>query len=134
MSIWFYKACSITSTKIIHADYKYDGNEEVGINSNVELITLPFNNITDKQFVFLELFFEPNYSLADFFSQEYSFNEHPVLLEIKKYNSLEQLRKTLEERKGSSLTRGAINGYIKKLQNLSALEISPNPEDRKEKT
>ena len=33
-----------------------------------------------------------------------------------------------------SLTRGSINGYIKKLQNLSTLEISPNPEDKKEKT
>jgi len=134
MSIWFYIACSITSTKIIHADYRYEGNEEVGINSNVELITLPFNNITDKQFEFLELFFEPNYSLEDFFSQESSFNEHPVLTKIKKYNSLEQLRTTLEERKGSPLTRGSINGYIKKLQNLYALEISPNPEDKKEKT
>jgi len=68
MSIWFYLACSITNTKIIHADYKYEGNEEVGINSNVEIITLPFNNITDKQFEFLELFFEPNYILEDFFS------------------------------------------------------------------
>ncbi|KKL12811.1 hypothetical protein LCGC14_2532010, partial [marine sediment metagenome] len=59
---------------------------------------------------------------------------HPVLAKIKKYNSLEQLRKTLEKRKGSPLTRGSINGYIKKLQNLSTLEISPNPEDKKEKT
>ncbi len=134
MSIWFYIACSITSTKIIHADYKYEGNEEVGINSNVELITLPFNNITDKQFEFLELFFEPNYSIEDFFSQEFSFNEHPVLAKIKKYDSLEQLRKTLGNRKGSPLTRGSINGYIKKLQNLSTLKISPNPEDKKEKT
>jgi len=124
----------MTSTKIIHADYRYEGNEEVGINSNVELITLPFNNITEKQFEFLELFFEPNYSVDDFFSQEFSFNEHPVLTKIEKYNSLEQLRTALEERKGSPLTRGSINGYIKKLQNLSTLEISPNPEDKKEKT
>jgi len=134
MSIWFYIACSVTSTKIIHADYKYEGNKEVGINSNVELIILPFNNITDKQFEFLELFFEPNYSLEDFFSQKFTFNEHPVLAKIKKYNSLEQLRKTLEKKKNSPLTRGSINGYIKKLQNLFALEISPNPEDKKEKT
>ncbi len=134
MGIWFYIACSMTNTKIIHADYKYEGNEEVGINSNVELITLPFNNITDKQFEFLELFFDPNHSVVDFFSQEYGFNEHPVLAKIKRFNSLEQLRKTLEKRKGSPLTRGSINGYIKKLQNLSALEIFPNPEDKKEKT
>ncbi len=134
MSIWFYIACSITKTKIIHADYKYEGKEEVGINSNIELITLPFNNITDKQFEFLELFFEPDYTLEDFFSQRYSFNEHPVLAKIKKYNSLEQLRKTLEKRKSSSITRSSINGYIKKLQKLSTLKISPNPEDKKEKT
>ncbi len=134
MSIWFYIACSISSIKIIHADYKYEGNEEVGINSNVELVTLPFNNVTERQFEFLELFFEPNYSVEDFFSQEYSFNDHPVLAKIKKFSSLEQLRKTLIKRKGSPLTRGSINGYIKKLQNLSTLEISPNPEDKKEKT
>ncbi|KKL62957.1 hypothetical protein LCGC14_2179960, partial [marine sediment metagenome] len=94
----------------------------------------PFNNITDKQFEFLELFFEPNYTVEDFFSSEFSFNEHPVLAEVKKYNSLEQLRKSLEKKKKSPLTRGSINGYIKKLQNLSTLEISPNPEDKKEKT
>ncbi len=134
MSIWFYIACSITSTKIIHADYKYEGNKEVGINSNVELITLPYNNITDKQFEFLELFFEPNYSVENFFSQEFIFNEHPVLTKLKKYNSLEQLKTTLEKKKNSPLTRGSINGYIKKLQNLSTLEISPNPRDKKEKT
>jgi len=134
MSIWFYIACSLTGTRIIHADYKYEGKEEVGINSNIELITLPFNNITDRQFEFLELFFEANYKLGDFFSQEYSFDDHFVLKKKKKYTSLEHLRKTLEARKGISLTRGSINGYIKKLQNLSTLEISPNPEDRKEKT
>ncbi len=134
MSIWFYIACSITNTKIIHADYRYEGNEEVGINSNVELITLPYTNITDKQFEFLELLFEPNYSVEDFFSQEFTFNEHPVLTKIKKYNSLEQLRTALKKKKNSTLTRCSINGYIKKLKNLSALEISTNPEDKKEKT
>ncbi len=103
MNIWFYIACSITNTKIIYADYKYEDIEEVGINSNVKFITLPFNNITDKQFEFLELFFEPNYSLEDFFSQEYSFNEHPVIAIIKKYNSLEQLRKILEKKKNNPL-------------------------------
>ncbi len=98
------------------------------------LVTLPYNNITDKQFEFLELFFEPNYSLKGFFSQKFSFNEHPILTKVIKYNSLEQLKKALEKKKNSPLTRGSINGYIKKLQNLSALEISPNPEDKKEKT
>ncbi len=53
---------------------------------------------------------------------------------IKRCNSIEQLKKALEKKKNSPLTRGSINGYITKLQNLSALEISPNPEDKKEKT
>ncbi|KKM71503.1 hypothetical protein LCGC14_1429960 [marine sediment metagenome] len=53
----------------------------------------------DKQFEFLELFLEPYYSIEDFFSQEFTFNEHPIIAKIKKYNSLEQLKKTLEERK-----------------------------------
>ena len=56
-----------------------------------------------------------------------------MLLNIKKYNSLEELRKILEKKKDKHLSRGSINDYIQKSQNLSALEISPNPSDKKEK-
>lgn len=52
---------------------------------------------------------------------------------MKKYNSLEELRKVLEKKKDKPLSRGSINNCIQKSQNLSALEISPNPSDKKEK-
>ena len=31
------------------------------------------------------------------------------------------------------LTRGSINGYLKKMKKLSLIKSSPNPENRKEK-
>ncbi|MEJ2277391.1 MAG: hypothetical protein P8Y70_06530, partial [Candidatus Lokiarchaeota archaeon] len=46
VDIWFYIACSITNTKIIHGDFIYEGNREAGIISNMELITIPFESIT----------------------------------------------------------------------------------------
>ena len=57
MDIWFYIACSLTNTRLIHGDFIYEKNEEVGIYSNVELTTIPFPSLTNKQFEFLELFF-----------------------------------------------------------------------------
>jgi len=57
MVIWLYIACSITNTEIIHGDFIYEGSKEVGIYRNMELPTIPFQVITDKQFEFLELFF-----------------------------------------------------------------------------
>ena len=100
----------------------------------MELPTLPFQLITDKQFEFLQLFFNgyENYHL--FFNPELLFNNNQLLTNRKKYTSLEILKEKLEQKRGNSLSRGSINGFIQKLNKISALNIYPNPEDKKEKT
>ncbi len=134
MVIWFYIACSITSTRIIHGDFIYEGREEVGIYSNMNLPTIPFPLISDKQFGFLELFFSNYDNYHDFFKPDLTFNDNLLLYNRKKYNSLEEIKKALENKRDESLTRGSINGYIQKLNKISALNICPNPKDKKEKT
>lgn len=134
MVIWLYIACSITSTRIIHGDFIYEGREEVGIYSNMDLPTIPFPLISDKQFEFLELFFSTYDNYHEFFKPELTFNDNLLLYKRKKYNSLEEIKKALENKRDESLTRGSINGYIQKLTKISALNIHPNPKDRKEKT
>ena len=52
----------------------------------------------------------------------------------KKYNSLEEIKEALESKRNGSLSRGSINGFIQKLNKISALNIYPNPKDKKEKT
>ena len=134
MNIWFYIACSITNINVIHGDFIYEGNKEVGINSNMNLLTIPFQLLTDKQFEFLELFFNNYNDYRDFFIPELSFNDNSILSNRKKYNSLEELREALEKKRNESISRGSINGFIQKLSKISALNISPNPKDKKEKT
>ena len=63
-----------------------------------------------------------------------SFNDNQLLSIRKKYTSLETLKEKLEKKRGISLSRGAINGFIQKLNKVSALNISPNPKDRKKRT
>lgn len=134
MIIWFYIACSITNTRVIHGDFIYEGSKEVGIYSNMNLPTIPFQVLTDKQFEFLELFFNKYSTYRDFFSPNLSFNDNPLLSSRKKFFSLEVLKQTLEKKREESLTRGSINGYIQILSKISALTINPNPDDKKEKT
>ncbi len=134
MVIWLYIACSITNTKIIHGDFIYEGSKEVGIYRNMELPTIPFQLITDKQFEFLELFFNTYKSHHDFFNPDLTFNDNQLFSVRKKYTSLETLKEKLEEKRGNSLSRGSINGFIQKLKRISALNIFPNPKDKKEKT
>ncbi len=134
MVIWLYIACSITNTKIIHGEFIYEGSKEVGIYHNMELPTIPFQAITDKQFEFLELFFNTYKSHHAFFIPDLSFNDNKLLSVRKKYTSLETLKEKLEEKRGNSLSRGSINGFIQKLKRISALNIFPNPKDKKEKT
>ncbi|MFX1344118.1 MAG: DUF6293 family protein [Promethearchaeota archaeon] len=133
MVIWFYIACSITNTKIIHGDFIYEGRNEVGIYSNMELPRIPFQLITDKQFEFLQLFFKTYDTSQEFFNPSLFFNDNPLLADRKKYTSLEILREKLVQRRGNSLTRGSINGFVQKLGKISALNIYPNPEDKKQK-
>lgn len=134
MVIWLYIACSITNTRIIHGDFIYEGSEEVGIYSNMDLPTIHFQLISDKQFEFLELFFNTYNNFQVFFQPDFSFNENPLLFNRIKYNSLEEIREALQNKRNEPLSRGSINGYIQKLNKISALNIHPNPKDKKEKT
>ena len=134
MVIWLYIACSITSTRIIHGDFIYERSEEVGIYSNMDLPTIPFPLISDKQFEFLELFFSTYDNYHDFFKPELTFNDNPLLYNRKMYISIEELKNALDNKRNESLTRGSINGYIQKLNKISALNIYPNLKDKKEKT
>ena len=79
MVIWLYIACSITNTRIIHGDFIYEGNKEVGIYSNMNLPTIPFQLITDKQLEFLELFFNNFDKVHDLFKPDLSFNDNLLL-------------------------------------------------------
>ncbi|KKN11603.1 hypothetical protein LCGC14_1024810 [marine sediment metagenome] len=134
MVIWLYLACSITNTKIIHGNFIYEGSKEVGIYHNMELPTIPFQLITNKQFEFFELFFNTYKSQHEFFNPDLTFNDNPLLSSRKNYTSLETLKENLEKKRGNSLSRGSINGFIQKLNRISALNIFPNPKDKKEKT
>jgi len=134
MDIWFYIACSITNTRIIHGDFIYEKNEEVGIYSNVELTTVPFPSLTDKQFEFLELFFHDYQDYIEFFQPKLSFNENELLTNRKKYVSLEDVKEALEIKRKTTVSRGAINGFIQKLEKISAINLYPNPEDNKERS
>jgi hypothetical protein len=134
MVIWLYIACSITNTRIIHGDFIYEGSEEVGIYSNMDLPTIHFQLISNKQFEFLELFFNTYNNFQAFFQPDLSFNDNPLLFNRIKYNSLEEIREALQNKRNEPLSRGSINGYIQKLNKISALNILPNPKDKKEKT
>jgi len=134
MVIWLYIACSITNTKIIHGDFIYEGSREVGIYSNMILPTIPFQLITDKQLEFLELFFNTYDTYRDFFNPDLSFNDNSLLFNRKKYKSLEEIKGALENKRNGSLSRGSINGFVQKLSKISAINIYPNPKDKKEKT
>lgn len=134
MDIWFYIASSITNTRIIHGDFIYEKNKEVGIYSNVELQTIPFQSLTDKQFEFLELFFNIYNNYNQFFDPVLSFNNNPLLYERQKYPSLNALKLVMEKERRTSISRGALNGFIQKLSLISALNIDTNPLDKKEKS
>ena len=134
MDIWFYIACSITNTKIIHGDFIYEKNEEVGIYSNLVLHIIPFQTLTNKQFEFLELFFNDYSEPAQFFDPILSFNNNPLLYDRKKYQSLEELKSVMEKVRKTTISRGSLNGFVQKLSIISALNIYPNPLDKKEKS
>ncbi len=119
---------------VIHGDFIYEGNKEVGIYSNMNLLTIPFQLLTDKQFEFLELFFNNYNDYRDFFTPELSFNDNPILSNLKKYKSLEEIKGALESKRNGSLSRGSIKGFVQKLSKISAINIYPNPKDKKEKT
>lgn len=134
MDIWFYIACCMTRTRMIHGDFIYEENVEVGINSNVELVSIPIQSLTDKQVEFLELFFQDYKDVNQFFVAELSFSDNQLLSNRKKYDSLEDLKDSLKQKRKETISRGTINGFVRKLEKISALELYSNPEDKKEKS
>ncbi|MEJ2279619.1 MAG: hypothetical protein P8Y70_18040, partial [Candidatus Lokiarchaeota archaeon] len=83
----------------------------------------------------LSYFFREFEDFRLFFSEDYTFDKNPLISQREKFKSLKELRETLEKEKNKkNYSRGAINGYVKKLNRISALKIYPNPEDKKEKT
>jgi len=134
MDIWFYIACSITNTRIIHGDFIYEKNQEVGINSNVELTTIPFPSLTSKQFEFMELFSDEYQDRKQFFQPNLSFNQNDLLRAHKKYASLEDVKDALETKRKCAISRGVINGFVQKLERISAITLYPNLEDKKERS
>jgi len=134
MDIWFYIACCLSNTRLIHGDFVYEKNQEVGIYSNLELTTIPFPSLSEKQFEFLELFFNDYIDYTKFFMPEHSFNDNPLVAKPKRYDSLEDIKEALETKRKTEISRGSINGFIRKLENISAVTLYPNPEDRKERS
>ena len=132
LDIWLYLASSITNTRIIHGDFIYDGEVEVGIYKNDDLKTVSRGEITDKQFEFLNIFFNSYNDPSKFFKSNLSFDENPLLTRRIEYQSIEQLRLGLNKlRDGEDITRGAINGFISKLNRIAALDINDEKQNKK---
>ena len=132
MDIWIYIAGSITKSRIIHGDFIYNQNIEVGIHKNDDLDTLYLSSLTSRQFEFLKLFFQPFETPLDFFNMKMlDFNENSLLNNCINYNSIEEIKLALNRQRGKKLTRGAINGYIDKLNRISALTITPEEQNKK---
>jgi len=129
MNIWIYIAASITKSRIIHGNFIYNENIEVGIHKNDDLDTLYISSLTSKQIEFMKLFFRPSKDYLDFFKLD--FDENPLLQDCKSYNSIEEIKLSLNKQRGAKLTRGAINGYITKLNRISALVITPEDQNKK---
>ncbi len=133
INIWLYLACSITNTRVIHGDFVYDGGVEVGINKNDILKTISLGKLTSKQFEFLKIFFSFYKDPLRFFNNKYNFDDNPLLSKRIKYESIEQLRTALNKlRSGEEITRGAINGFINKLNRIAALDIMNERQNKKE--
>ena len=132
MIIWFYIACTITNTEIIHGDFKYKENIEVGITRNMNLVRIPLNTPTRMQFEFLKLFITNPEKIITALKNQDNFNS--LLSSIKFFESIEVLKDTFNNKRKNEekITRGSINGYIKKLRHMSAITLYKNPENKKE--
>jgi len=132
MVIWCYLGCLITNTDIIHGDFKYKGKEAVGINYNMNLVRIPLTTPTEKQYEFLELFFTSYRDIVEIMKNQESFDK--ILTCIRNFESIEDLRKAYGKKiKNEEITRGSINGFIKKLKKISVLETMVNQETKIEK-
>jgi len=131
INIWIYLAASLTKSRVIHGDFIYDSIFEVGIYKNDELDTIYLGSLTKKQLEFLELFFESFKDPLEFFDMTYTYDKNPLLNNIKIFDSIEEIKNSLISIRGEEITRGAINGFIKKLNRISALNLIPEKENKK---
>ena len=133
MIIWFYIACTINNTEIIHGDFKYKENIEVGITRNMSLVRLSLNTPTMMQFEFLKLFFTNHNEVITALKNQDNFDS--LLSSIKSFESIESLKESFNNKRKNDdqITRGSINGYIKKLKHMSAIILYKNPNNEKEK-
>lgn len=134
IDIWFYITCSITDTDIIHGNYIYEDDVEVGITDNIYIPKLPLDNITRKQFDFLKLFFNTYGEPNEFFRDDKSFDENLLLSNTIKYTSIEKLTSVFNTKKKKNIGRGTINGYIQQLKKKSLLNLNINPDNKKKKS
>ncbi|MHA1491875.1 MAG: hypothetical protein ACTSRI_19755 [Promethearchaeota archaeon] len=131
--VWFYIACSITNTEIIHGDFKYRGDKEVGITQNMNLVRIPLDTPTKMQFEFLNLFLKNPKNVIPIMKKEQTIDS--LLSNIKSFDSIEDLKEAFNNRRtiNEKITRGSINGYIKKLKHISAITTRKNYDNMKEK-
>lgn len=131
MDIWMYLAACLTNSKIIHGDFIYDEDKEVGIQKNDSIDRVDLGSLTPKQFQFLSLFFKPIENLELLFDVKLDFDQNLLLSGFKHFESIEEMRIELNEARGEKLTRGSINGYINKLERISALKISKEEQNKR---
>ncbi|TFG17333.1 MAG: hypothetical protein EU533_08355 [Promethearchaeota archaeon] len=131
MDIWMYIAACITQSRIIHGDFIYEEEVEVGIHKNDTLDLIDMGYLTSKQVEFLELFF-PSFSRpSELFAPQMLYEDNPLLNNFKTYESIEEVRTALIQQRGEILTRGSINGFIDKLNRISALKLSADVQNKK---
>ncbi len=134
IDVWFYIACIISNTDVIHGDYVYEDAKIANIKGIINLTRLPLVGLTDKQFDLLELFFNKYDDINDFIKPDLLYDDNILLNKTIKYDSTEKIKDTYNKKKGLNLSRGDINICLHDLKNIEMLKILPNPEDKKKKT
>lgn len=130
INIWFYIACCLTNTSIIHGEFKYQGDKEVGIYYNINIQKISLNTPTEKQFRFLELFFKNYQNIKNLLQKQESFEK--LLDIVVNYKSIKEIKEAYKKKINKEISRGAIYGYFNRLKEMSAIRIFPNPENKTE--
>lgn len=128
INIWFYIACCLTNTRIIHGEFKYQGDKEIGIYYNIDIQKISLNTPTEKQFRFLELFFNDYQNIKNFLQKQEPFEK--LLNIVVNYKSIKEIIKVYQKKINKEISRGAIYGYFNRLKEMSAIRIFPNPENK----
>jgi len=130
IDIWFYISCCLTNMRIIHGEYKYEGDKEIGIYYNIDFQKIPIKIPTEKQFEILELFFMDCKTIKKILYNQEPFEK--LLGIVVNYKSIEELRKEYERRIKKEISRGALYGYFYRLKENSAIRLYSNPENKVE--